>query len=241
MTLDHELRALGRAVPGPSGEQLDALVGAVLVRVADEPVPVARRGVRGWLRDRWRALVAGLTGVVVVLALTPPVRAAVADFFGFAGVVVHTTPAGPADPTEPVGPAPSATGTDLASARAMVGFPVAVPGELGEPDGVEVSGDRRVVSMSWGGVRLDQFDGALSPAFAKRAGDVDWVVVRGEQALWFPRPHEVLVMDRDGSERTETARTSGRTLIWQLGAVTLRLEGDLDLVRALAIAESVRG
>lgn len=240
MTLDQELRALGRAVPGPSDDRLDALVGAVLVRVADEPVPVARRGVRGWLRDRWRALVAGLTGVVVVLALTPPVRAAVADFFGFAGVVVHTTPAG-AGPTGPVGPAPSATGTDLASARAMVGFPVAVPGELGEPDGVEVSGDRRLVAMSWGGVRLDQFDGALPPGFAKRAGDVDWVMVRGEQALWFPGPHEVLVMNSDGSERTETARTSGRTLIWQLGAVTMRLEGDLDLARALTIAESVPG
>jgi len=238
MTLDHELRALGRAVAEPADSQVDDLVGAVLARVADEPVPVARRGVSGWLRERWRALTAGLAGVVVVLALTPPVRAAVADFFGFAGVVVHTTPAGPG-PTGPVGAAPGATGTDLASARAAVGFPVRVPGELDEPDGVEVSGDRRVVSMSWGGVRLDQFDGALSPAFAKRAGDVDRVMVGDGQGLWFPGPHEVLVMNRDGSERTETARASGRTLIWQLGTVTLRLEGDLDLARALAIADSV--
>jgi len=37
---------------------------------------------------------------------------------------------------------------------------------------------------------------------------------------------------------TESARLAGHTLIWPVGHLTLRLEGDLPLERAVEIAES---
>ncbi len=59
----------------------------------------------------------------------------------------------------------------VADAAELVAFTPLVPAELGEPDAVEVSADRVIVSMSWttdeGPVRLDQFDGRLDFRIAK--------------------------------------------------------------------------
>ena len=135
----------------------------------------------------------------------------------------------------------------LAEAAAAVDFTVSVPEELGVPDGVEVSPDRRMVSMSWstdedGVVRLDQFDARLDFSVLKLAPDVFYAAVGGTDALWFEEPHEVVLLEPDGSRRTESARLAGHTLIWLDGVTTLRLEGDLSLERAVEIAESsVRG
>ena len=183
--------------------------------------------------------------VVIVLALTgvPAVRAAVADWFGFGGVRVRLDPGAPSPSLTP-SPPPVAAGS-VAAARAQVGFEVLVPAALGTPSGVEVSGDRRVVSMSWtvpgaGVVRLDQFDGQLDYAFAKTASGVQFTTVRNDFALWFDRPHEVrwLAAGAPGQPRRSPPRLAGRTLIWQVRGTTLRLEGDLDLLRARVIAES---
>jgi hypothetical protein len=47
-------------------------------------------------------------------------------------------------------------------------------------------------------------------------------------------------LDASGRLRAEPPRTSGPSLIWQRGELTLRLEGEPDRQRALAIAGSVR-
>ncbi len=80
--LARDLAALGRAVdvpaPGPG------LATAVLERLSDPPatrVAPARR------RRRLVALAVG--AVLLALLATPPVRAAVADWFGFGGVRVE--------------------------------------------------------------------------------------------------------------------------------------------------------
>ena len=57
-------------------------------------------------------------------------------------------------------------------------------------------------------------------------------------ALWFEEPHEVVLLDPDGTRRTESARLAGHTLIWLEGDTTLRIEGELSLQRAVEIAES---
>jgi hypothetical protein len=133
-------------------------------------------------------------------------------------------------------------GLTVAQAAAMVAFPVWVPAELGGPDAVEVSEDARIVSMEWstedGQVRLDQFDGRLDFTIAKTSPGVIYAAVGGVDALWFERPHEVVVLDEEGQRRTESARLAGHTLIWPAGDVTLRLEGDLSLDRAVEIGES---
>jgi hypothetical protein len=49
----------------------------------------------------------------------------------------------------------------------------------------------------------------------------------------------VVLLDPDGTRRTESARLAGNTLIWMYGATTVRLEGAFGLARATRIAESV--
>ncbi|MPY78881.1 MAG: hypothetical protein GEV04_10345 [Actinophytocola sp.] len=242
-----DLRALGDelTVDAPS----DELTEAMMARVANEPIPrpMSRASAvvgncARWLRNRKRAAATALAGVLIAGALTPPVRAAVVEWFDFAGVVVRpdsNPPPGGAPPPPDAGSALS-----LGDAAALVGFAPVVPDELGAADGIEVSDDRVVLSMTWrldghGVVRLDQFDGSLAPVFAKLAHDASYVTVGGNDALWFPSPHEVVVLAPDGTERTETARLAGRTLIWQRAGVTLRLEGTFDRARAIGVAESM--
>jgi hypothetical protein len=234
-----DLMALGRSVPTRPVD--DAFVRRVATAVATGAVgPVPRRTAAP--SRRVQAAVAALVAVVVGALAVPPVRAAVADLFGFGGVLVREEP-GPAPSTAP--PPPGVTSDlTLAEAADLVPFRPAVPAALGDPDGVEVSADRRVLSLTWetddGPVRLDQIGARLDYAFAKSATGVEFVTVAGDFALWFPEPHEVVVLEPDGTARRETARLAGHTLIWERGTVTMRLEGDLGKARAVAVAETVR-
>ena len=242
-----DLTALGRTLPRPvPGPRLTA---AVMTRVADMPAPEMapppqrfRRWVTVAVARRRRQVAVVVTAVLLALLATPPVRAAVADWFGFAGVMVRD------DPTPRMSEAPppptAGTSTSLDEAAALVAFEPVLPAALGPPQGVEVSADRRVLSMSWSGevdgaVRLDQFDGRLDYTFAKTSPDVEFASVDGSFALWFEAPHEVVLLNRDGSTHTETARLAGHTLIWEHGATAMRLEGDVSLARAIEIARSV--
>jgi hypothetical protein len=242
-TLVHDLTRLGRSVtmPGPS----PGLEAAVQERVAGLPAPTTSGGAvwvrrlhEVWSRWRRRAVVAAVAVLVALLA-TPPVRAAVADWFGFAGVIVQR---GPVDAEDAPPPPAVDGGLTVAEAAGLVEFVPHVPSELGEPDAVDVSDDRVIVSMSWstpdGVVRLDQFDGRLDFGIAKTSPGVEYARVRDSDALWFERPHEVVFLDDEGNQRTETARLAGHTLIWPAGEVTLRLEGDLSLERAVEIGSS---
>ena len=242
-----DLTALGRTLPRPvAGPRL---TDAVMARVTDMPAPVTappRQPLRRWVTDsvgrhRRRAMVV-VTAIVLGLLATPPVRAAVADWFGFAGVIVRDDPTPSRSEAPP--PPTAGTSTSLDEAAALVAFEPVLPAALGPPRGVEVSADRRVLSMSWsdevdGAVRLDQFDGRLDYTFAKTSPDVEFTSVNGSFALWFEVPHEVVLLNRDGTTRTETARLAGHTLIWEHGATALRLEGDVSLARATEIASSV--
>jgi hypothetical protein len=234
--LARDLAALGRAadVPAPGA----GLALSILERLPD--APPARTVAAGARRRRIALAVAVVIGLLALL-VSPPVRAAVADWFGFGGVRVERGDA----PAPTAGPTPPAVSPDvsLAEAAAMVGFTLSVPDALGAPDGVEVSADRRIVSMSWttgdeGVLRLDQFDATLDFAVLKTATDVQWAAVDGVDALWFEEPHEVALLEPDGTRVTHSARLAGHTLIWPEGRVTLRLEGEIGLSRAMEIAES---
>jgi len=243
--LDADLRALGRTlVVAPPAEDL---VEQVLARVAAGPEPTRARD-RG--RTRRRRLVAVIIALVLLgLGLTAPVRAAVVEWLRIGGVLVRTGP--PASGPSPTPSAPPTIGptVSLAEAKALVDFPVGVPAELGPPDRVSVSADRRVVAMDWGSgadrLHLDQFDGGLSWMFLKRTRDPFQVTnVNGRDAVWFATAHPISYVDRSGRERTEEARIAGPCLVWEreVGGrrVTLRLEGNQPLADAVAAAESVR-
>src|SRR5687767_6855078 len=110
--LVRDLVELGRSVPTPEAPGLEA---AVLARVG-EP---GRRPVLG--RRQARLVAAVLAGLLGLLAV-PPVRAAVADWFGFGAVVVHRGD-GPRS-SAPVSPPPISPGMSLADAAAQVEFVV---------------------------------------------------------------------------------------------------------------------
>jgi hypothetical protein len=221
-----ELRALGRSLDASAPPEL---IEAVMARVAAEPK-------HSWWARRRRAVVGGIAAVVLVGALTPPVRAAVVQWLGAVAVwEVEGSPPGGA-PAPPV-----AGGVALAEARSVVSFPVVVPVSLGEPASVEVSGDRQRVSMSWrdGAVRLDQVAGTLAPYFAKTVYErAVFTTVRGGEALWLAEPHRLEVVGVGGRERVEPPRLAGSTLIWVSEGVTFRLEGVPTRDEAVEIAES---
>lgn len=256
-SLPEELRALGRGirVPDVDGE---SMAERVLARILAEhvPVPVAEppgrwARARAWARRRWRALAAALSGLLVILVLTPPVRAAVADWFGFGGVAARV------DPTatragSPGGGAPECTGgtgpLSVLEAAARAGFDPLLPSALGRPAGASVSADHRILSVCWhpdGGrtIRIDEFRATPAPLFYKTI-HVPWESARvhgDDSALWFAEPHELrmLLQDEEGKPYEPVVRTAGPTLVWQKhGELTLRLEGEPSKSRAQEIANS---
>jgi hypothetical protein len=245
--LEAELRTLGRTlVVDPPA---DDLVERVLAGL-----PASRPGRlrRGWLwltRSRRRLVAIIVAAVIIALCLTPPVRAVVLEWLRIGGVVIKTAP--PAQRTEsptPQPPTPSTQRVTLEQARQLVNFDVGLPAELGQPDLIGVSADRRVVSMDWGAgaeqIHLDQFDGQFAWVYVKTdPGDMRFTRVNGRDAAWFPSAHRIVYVDRDGREHSEQARLSGPSLVWERpaagGTVTLRIEGQITQQRAVTIAESV--
>ncbi|MFD5860764.1 hypothetical protein [Streptomyces chartreusis] len=271
--LPEELMALGRSLDPPgAADGAETMVERVLGQLLAEqvPVPVAEpagaaerlRAVRHWTRMRWRSLTATLCGLLTVLVLTPPVRAAVLDWFDFAGVGVRY------DPSATPSAGAEVPGCDdpvsLTEAGRRAGFAPVVPKELGAPDAVTVTGEpqgRFLVSLCWREdgrtIRLDERRASLDIGFAKTVREPpEWIslgsdasngtnATAADQALWFARPHLLTfwLVDPSGERFTREERTAGPTLLWTHSAegesVALRLEGVGAKERALAVARSV--
>lgn len=227
-TLETRLAELARDLRVEVSPELEATVAA---RIGEATPPRSSRLAR-WLTG----LLLALLGAGVVAS---PVGATILEWFGFHGVaVVEGEPRVTDEPSAPAEP----PGTSLDEAAALAGFAPLVPEELGAPDGVAVSGDGRVVSLSWGTgadtVRLDQFRGSIEPYFWKIVDDAEIITIDSGDALWLPHPHEVSVVGSDGTTRTLPPRLAAPTLVWPTGSLTLRLEGHLTLERATEIADS---
>ena len=218
MNLDDELRVLGRtAVVPPVADDLTAVV---LSRVAN--VPVRRR-----LRDRWRAFVAGLLVLIAGAALTPPVRATVAEWLNIGGVQAQPVGTGPST-APPVPGVPRHL--SLEEAERVAGFKPVKPMDLGTPTGVDAS--KGFVAMSWDGVRLEQFQARVSMMYIKKYyASLEYVPE--VDGYWFKTPHELVLEDKDGKQRS--IRVAGPTLVWVHDGVTFRLEG-AEKARAVELA-----
>ncbi|WP_234334031.1 hypothetical protein [Streptomyces viridochromogenes] len=277
--LPEELRALGRSLDAQGGADgaetmVERVLGQILaeqlpVPVAEPPGPAERlRAVRRWTRVRWRSLTAALCGLLAVLVLTPPVRAAVFDWFDFAGVEVRYDPSAVPSPGAEV--PGCGRSMSLAQAERRAGFEPLVPQELGMPDTVAVTGESRgrfVVSLCWREdgrtIRLEERRASLDLGFAKTVREPpQWISLRTassdggttDPALWFPRPHLLTfwLVDARGERYAREERTAGPTLLWAHEAheaheadetegetVTLRLEGVASKERAVEIARSL--
>jgi hypothetical protein len=137
----------------------------------------------------------------------------------------------------------------LDGARRAARFPVKVPATLGTPEQVQIAdpgpdGAPRVVTLFYRGgqIRIDEFDGRLDLGFIKTQyhDDWQWLDMDGRTALWFPSPHAIAYVDRNGVSRLETARLAGPTLVLDDGDATYRIEGVASLDDARAVAGSLR-
>ena len=269
LDLDRALTDLAASLEFPPTPDLAAAVSARLGE-APAAGPATRPRTRRWSWPAgWRRLaVAGLAAVLLaaaVLVASPGTREAVARRLGLRGIGVEL--GGPPPPTVTTAPGERldlglGERVSLEEARRRVGFPVLIPGAGGleRPDAVFVSeavpaGGR--VDLVWGarpglpasaftdaGLLITQFQGEPTPEFIKKvagAGLVEFVEVGGEPGYWFSgEPHFFTYRDAAGNLREEQTRLAGNTLIWQRGAQTLRLEGELAKEEAIRIAESMR-
>lgn len=143
-----------------------------------------------------------------------------------------------------------------------VDFPVLVPAELGPPDGVFLGGStlRGQVAFVYGprselpasellagsGLLLTQNRGDVDEGLVNKLvgsdrGTVTRVDVGGDEGYWFAgEPHWFWYLAADGTVVEDSRRLVGNTLAWQRGDILYRIEGAIDLERALEIAASLR-
>ncbi|GAA0948027.1 hypothetical protein [Nonomuraea longicatena] len=241
--LEADLLALGAAldVPSPPPADVAAAVharlragggqgpaAAVRARLETAQAPPRRT------RRRW-VLVAAIAAVLIAItAATPQGRAAISRVLEYAGIELQLTDLPTATPTP----------TELPTAKTGATFPHRTPAVLGTPDRTLTSDNGRVLSMFWGdvtdGVRLDQFDGGLSPVFFKQLRHQPQPVrLATGEAWWIADPHPVGHIAREDGTRTPL-RLATRTLIWQANGIGHRLEGAKNREDAVRIAESLR-
>jgi hypothetical protein len=67
------------------------------------------------------------------------------------------------------------------------------------------------------------------------------VAVKGRAGMWIRGPHVVAFIASANGDHTPITRSSGSSLIWLHGNLTLRLEGDLTEEQALRLARSFGG
>jgi hypothetical protein len=239
------LLELGDRLEVPAPPDSAELVAAVRARLAQPP---PRAGHPVLLRVA-AVLVIAVLALAVLIAVSPPVRAGVLNLLRFAGIELRTDAPPPTGLPLVPAPLPGERVVDLPAAQRESRFPVSVPDVLGQPERVLLIDGTppRVVSLLYRGgtVRLDQFDGRMDTAMYKKlvnGAGIEWVPysTSRDPAVWIDRPHQVVYVDRDGEYRQESARLSAKTLIWQVGNVTLRLEGDFTQEQAIEVARSVR-
>ena len=239
--LDVALRELGRQVEFPPTPDLATAVrGRLDVQVRAGWRSLFRRAPSADAEKprRWGRLVAVALAVLVVavgaVLAVPPARTAILDWLGLRGVSIVRVDELP--PTAPVGRLDLGRRATLEEAPAWA----LVPDE--EPDSVWV--ENGTVSLLWGtpdDVRLllTEFRGeAFIEKLIEPDTEVEPVSVNGLPGAWLEQPHVVVFKDPRGRIRDNVGRLAGKTLLWQDGEVTLRLEGDLSKAEALRIARS---
>lgn len=253
--LERALVDLGRHVRFPDTPDLAASVrGALESPAAPAVLPVAPRLRRG------AVLAAALLTMLVagLLSLSPAVRAAILRVFVLPGVRIVIGP-GELAPARPLGEG-LALGrrVPLEEAEERLGFDVGVPARLGDPDEVYLAEPSDRVSLAYRarpglpeahatglGLLLTEFRAALDEQFLKKLVDADVARIRsvsvdGVPGYWVEGPHTLHVVGEGGLPVADRARLAGNTLLWSRSGVTYRLEAEIGLQRALAIAASVR-
>lgn len=221
-----------------------ALHSAVLTAIAVAPQQRVERRRAPWSLPALAALAATVViGVVAMLAI-PSSRSAVADFFGIEGSEIEIVPTVP--PAPPAEIDQNAVPSNLDDAARIAGFEAALPdGE--EPNAVYTVdyGESTGVVLRYDDFDLWQVDGGTFDGnFGKAVPNVGTVLdltIKDSPARWISgAPHFVEYTDANGAPSQQSSRQVDRsTLIWRTDGALYRLETDLPLEEAVAIAETL--
>ena len=224
--LEQELRSLAPLVELPPERDL-------------APSVRARLGVR---RPHPGRLVLALAAVVLAVAVAfavPPARSAILRWLGLGNARVEFVDRLPNVSTRR--PLNIGVQTSLRVARAGVPYDVLTSKLLGSPDEVHLLGDQ--VGFVYGEHKLVvlQSEGTF---FTKQVGPgtrVEEFRLDGQRALWISgASHFFGYVAGEGQTHAAELYLAGKVLIWQRGALTLRLEGKLSRAEAVRIARSFR-
>jgi hypothetical protein len=250
--LEQALVALGGELEFP---ETPDIASAVRRRLRERP---ERRRLRLPERRTLAIAFAVLLAVLGAVFAVPPARSAILDFLGLRGATIERVETLP----EPSVPADLLLGrpVSLEEAQAEAGFPVLVPGELGDPDAVFYSAtvpggrvslvyepqDDLPASRHTGvGLLVTEFGGVLTPELIGKLVDggaqVERVRVGGQPGYWIEGGHFFFFRDAQGAIVEDTMRLAGNTLLFEHGTTLVRLEGSRTLTqeRALELAESL--
>ncbi len=185
-------------------------------------------------------LVAALAGV---LAFSPGARSAFLEIFQIRGATVERVETLPDVKVQRVD---FGERVSRGEAERRAGFELLDLGD--EADAIFVRPDG-LASLVYGDparprLVLSQARGALYEGFVKKTGSrrttIRNVTVDGEQGLFVDgADHFVMFRDANGRITDEETYLAGTVLLWNRGALLLRLEGDLTEDEALELARSV--
>ena len=145
---------------------------------------------------------------------------------------------------------------DEAARLAQLDLVLPTDPQIGPPDAAYVFANR--VALVWSGrpglpvdpstgvgLLISEFRGSVDQAYYEKQlssdATVTPVAVGGAPGYWLSgAPHFFFYVDPNGTPVDDTHRIVGDTLIWTTGDVTYRLESQLGMEAAIALAESLR-
>jgi hypothetical protein len=250
-TADLEL-ALARLAAEVEYPPVPAIVPAVTARLVAERQLRRRPPFAGLaLWPRRRVLLLAVAGVLLLAGTAVAARLAIG------AIEIRVLPTPSERPTTIPSTVALGPRVSLAEARRTVGFGIALPPGLGQPDEVHIArslfGSRVVIlawrpdamhpkieGTQWGSI-LMELPGGLGPLAYKDVGPnvlVEPVRFGGHGGFWISGPHDLAVLTPQGEQST---RVSGNVLLWTRGGTTLRLETALPKAKAIALAETAQG
>lgn len=246
--IERDLRALRRELDAGLGD-VD-LSQAVTSRLIAASRPRPRRGVR---RRRTAIALVATAGVTVVAAV-PPARAAIGRVFNLGAVSVRDERPPSTVTTGQLNLGKRAT---LEEARAVMPVVVPTANGLKAPDEVwldDVGGGQ--VSLVYRarsglppaghtgiGLLIQEFAGDGREVIRKylaNGGRATRVTIGSGEGVFVRGDHAIFYVDASGAIIQASGRLVGNALIFQRGALTIRIEGDVPMDQMAKIAESLR-
>ena len=226
--------------------ELEAALTRLGRDVEFQPTPDLASAIRGrlerpraWRRPAAIALALLVVAIGAVLAV-PPARTAILDWLGLRNVSVVRVDELP--PARPLSRLDLGRQVSLAEARRRAPW-LLVPDD--KPDSVYVSNSLPggKVTLLWGTpshvhLLLTEVEGMVYIEKIVQTGTEVEPVDIGRAGAWFQGRHVVMFSDRNGTFHENRGRLAASTLVWQVGDVTLRLEGRISKEEALRIGRT---